>query len=132
MAKSASSKLKREIETGKVDVQVGDVQSMPYDSNMFDRVFHTNCYYFWKDQLKCASELLRVMKPGALMVTGIEEAKVKSAHENGWLKYGHPDLATYMENLVKAGFCDVKREDTEVKVKDRNEVFTAIYARAPA
>ena len=71
------------------------------------------------------------MKPGALMVTGINQARIKIIQQEGFMKYGNPDVETYMNNLVKAGFCDVKKEDTKVKVKGGNAVFTAIYAGVP-
>ena len=66
------------------------------------------------------------------MVTGIDKALVTRAKQTGFMKYGQPNVEIYMNNLVKAGFRDVKEEDIEVKLKDRDVIFTAIYAGVPA
>lgn len=52
--------------SGKVTLHCCDVATMPLADNIVDKVFHSNCYYFWPDLKKGATEIHRVMKPGRI------------------------------------------------------------------
>ena len=60
----ASERVKEFVASGKVTLHHCDVAAMPLADSTVDRVFHCNCYYFWPDLKKGASEIHRVMKPG--------------------------------------------------------------------
>lgn len=60
----ASEKMKELVASGKVTLHHCDVAAMPLEDNTVDKVFHCNCYYFWPNLRKGASEIHRVMKPG--------------------------------------------------------------------
>lgn len=56
--------MKELVASGKVTLHHCDVAAMPLADGTVDKVFHCNCYYFWPDLGKGATEIRRVMKPG--------------------------------------------------------------------
>lgn len=62
----ASERVKELVASGKVTLHHCDVAAMPLADSTVDKVFHCNCYYFWPDLRKGASEIHRVMKPGRI------------------------------------------------------------------
>lgn len=62
----------QEIYDGKVEIQKGNVKSLPYDDNTFDIVTAFETVYFWPDIEKCFGEVKRVLKPGGTFLIGME------------------------------------------------------------
>ena len=124
MLKETQSKVKREISSGKIQVTLGSVDNMPYESNTFDRVYHCNCFYFWPDLEIASKEIYRVMKPRSLMVTTLSLESLEKAKEKGFLACGNPDPKRYMEGLEAAGFENVKME----QMKEGDYSYQVIYA----
>ncbi|XP_051780277.1 uncharacterized methyltransferase YdaC-like [Erpetoichthys calabaricus] len=126
MHKTASRRLQKQITSGKVQLILGSVEDIPLPDSSVDRVFHCNCYYFWPDLKKGSAELLRVMKPEALMVTTLRLNTVKTGVSFGLLrgKVWQPEL--YMEALQATGFKDVHMKEME----DLGIKFNAIFATA--
>lgn len=126
MIQKATQKLQHQISAGKVELVLADVINLPFESDMFDHVFHCNCYYFWDDQVACVKELRRVMKQNAKMITVLNEFSLKEVNEKGIMKYGNTDPEKYIDSLKKAGFHDVNY----LKLKsERGNPFSAISAR---
>ncbi|XP_046328309.2 uncharacterized methyltransferase YdaC-like [Haliotis rufescens] len=125
MLKKASRRMKQEIQHGKVDLCMGSVSQLPYNTDMFDSVFHCNSYYFWPDLKVASQELYRVMKPGSTMVTTINLDRIRRAQSKGFMKYGSPDPVRFMWMLEESGFEDVKLE----YLSDGDKKFEAIFAR---
>ena len=129
MVKIAQERLAQEIQEGRVELYTASVDSMPFNTHYIDKIFHCNCYYFWEDRPKCCSELLRVLKPGALMITTIGSIVLQKLTENGILTSCQVDRDTYMEDLRLAGFVDVEIEEI---VKGRDKIkFWIVHAKAP-
>ncbi|XP_028438114.1 uncharacterized protein zgc:194242 [Perca flavescens] len=112
MHQMASDRMKDFVASGKVTLYHCDVEAMPLADSVVDKVFHCNCYYFWSDLEKGATEIHRVMKPGGLMVTT--------------LRLSNWPQEPYMTALRDSGFTDVRMEDKQHK----NITFQAIYATA--
>lgn len=125
MHKFASEQIKDLVASGKVALLHCDVAAMPLPESSVDKVFHCNCYYYWPDLRKGATEIHRVMKPGGLMVTTLRistltvVAKYCIPGEN-W----RPE--NYMAALKDSGFTDVRMEDRKTK----RFTFQAIFATA--
>lgn len=49
---------------------LGEVAQMPYDSNTFNVCFGINVVYFWENPGRELAEILRVLKPGGLLLLG--------------------------------------------------------------
>lgn len=124
MLEVAGNRLKDAIDSGKVELCLGNVMEIPFEANTFDRVFHCNCFYFWPDFNKSVQEIYRVMKPESLMVTTINQASVEKAVERGVLKYGNPDVPHYMEILSKNGFSNVHLKEFD----EHGKVYQVIFA----
>lgn len=52
-------------EKGRASFHLSDGQTLPFAIDTFDRIFTVNTLYFWQDPPAYATELLRVLKPGA-------------------------------------------------------------------
>ena len=64
-----SRKRNRElIERGRVEVQHSSVSTMPFVDNMFDLVSAVETHYFWPDLVNDMKEVLRVLKPGGILI----------------------------------------------------------------
>ena len=49
---------------------LGEVAQMPFESDVFDVVFGINVVYFWENPGRELAEILRVLKPGGLLLLG--------------------------------------------------------------
>lgn len=49
---------------------LGEVAHMPFESNVFDVCFGINVVYFWENPGRELAEILRVLKPGGLLMLG--------------------------------------------------------------
>lgn len=110
MVNSANLFFKRKINSGKLDITFGSVTQLPYSPNTFDRIYHVNCYYFWKDMPLACTELYRVLKPHSFVVATLNLEKLKQSKQRGFLKYASFDPIKYMHALESAGFENVKIE----------------------
>ena len=106
MVKNAEHNFADAILSGKLGVTLGDVMRLPYRTSSFDRIYHTNCYYFWPDPSVAAAELLRVLKPNGIMVTALNLSSVKQATESGFIT-GLTDPQDYCYVLYTVGFINV-------------------------
>ncbi|XP_067942769.1 uncharacterized methyltransferase YdaC-like [Watersipora subatra] len=107
MVSAATERLTQEIHDGLVDLQHGSVADLPYDSNSFDKIFHCNVFYFWDDCVGCCSELLRVLKPGGLMLTTLNPNAVANAVSFDILNKQNANIPNYLAALKQAGFVNV-------------------------
>jgi len=70
MVRHASSRNEKYITKGTVDLQQGNLSSLPFSNNFFSKAVSNNTIYFWRNPLQEAKELLRVLQPGGLLVIG--------------------------------------------------------------
>ncbi|XP_029361604.1 uncharacterized protein LOC115045825 [Echeneis naucrates] len=124
MHQVASERLKELLARGKVTLHHCDVAAMPLVDSTVDKVFHCNCYYFWPDLKKGASELHRVMKPGGLMVTTLRLSNIATLAAKRVMPGENWRPEAYMAALRDSGFTDVKMEDK----RHKHNTFQAIYA----
>ncbi|XP_033107885.1 uncharacterized methyltransferase YdaC-like isoform X2 [Anneissia japonica] len=110
MVDETTGRLSEDIKQGKADVRLGDVVSLPFQDASMDRIFHTNCYYFWPDMNAASKELYRVLKPGGMMVTVYILEKLVAADNRGFLSHGDWRPERYMQGLTEVGFLDVERK----------------------
>lgn len=126
MHKMASDIMKELVASGKVTLHHCDVAAMPLADSTVDKVFHCNCYYFWPDLRKGATEIHRVMKPGGLMVTTMKLSNVAAFAKKQVMPGENWRPEAYMAALRDSGFSDVRMEDRQHKLL----TFQAIYATA--
>lgn len=59
------------ITSGKLDIQLGSSDNLPFPANTFDKVFCNMVIYFWESPEDHLKEIHRVLKPGGSFYTGI-------------------------------------------------------------
>jgi ubiquinone/menaquinone biosynthesis C-methylase UbiE len=101
------------IKSGQVDLRQGDVSSLPYGDNSFDRAFTIHCIYFWSEPTACLHEIWRVLRAhGILAITILPKDK--------WLLHRRQPSADVftlynsgevMQLVADVGFRDVWVED---------------------
>jgi ubiquinone/menaquinone biosynthesis C-methylase UbiE len=65
------------------DLYLGNAETLPFADDSFDVVFHAGGINFFSDRAKAIREMIRVAKPGSLILIADEtEEHVKKAYEN--------------------------------------------------
>jgi len=124
MVEVATERMKTYIEDGLVELHFASAANLPFESKKFDKIFHTNVFYFWEDQIKVCSELLRVLKNGGLMLSALDLKKVAASASMGLLDQHTSDVKNYMLSLQAAGFENVRM----AKYEKDHITFGCIYA----
>jgi ubiquinone/menaquinone biosynthesis C-methylase UbiE len=66
------------------DLYLGNAESLPFADASFDVVFHVGGINFFNDRAKAIREMIRVAKPGSLLLISDETEKhVKQIYEKG-------------------------------------------------
>jgi ubiquinone/menaquinone biosynthesis C-methylase UbiE len=89
---------------------LGEVAAMPFADQTFDIVFGINVVYFWETPEKELSEILRVLKPGGLLMLGYRPKTFMQAipfTQFGFTLYETTALETL---LAKNGFEEISTE----------------------
>lgn len=95
------------IKAGRIHLQKGDCQNMPFPDGIFDRVCAVNALYFWKPPEPYLAEIHRVLKSGGRLVLGI---RVKAQLDELPLDrtiFSAYTLEEVETLLLNAGFSDV-------------------------
>lgn len=95
------------IKAGRIHLQKGDCQNMPFPDGIFDRVCAVNTLYFWKPPEPYLAEIHRVLKSGGRLVLGI---RVKAQLDELPLDrtiFSAYTLEEVETLLLNAGFSDV-------------------------
>ena len=66
MLKLTSRKSQKKIEQGKVELLLADVQDLPFENDLIDKIYTINTVYFWQDIQRGFAEVKRVLKPNGL------------------------------------------------------------------
>jgi ubiquinone/menaquinone biosynthesis C-methylase UbiE len=70
MVEQARSRNATAIQSGRVDLRRGSVESLPFHDDSFDKVLAINSMQVWPDPAVGLREVRRVMKPGARIALG--------------------------------------------------------------
>ena len=71
MVRRARRRFRRAIGEGRLVIEPGSAQELPFEDGRFERVVTVNTIYFWPDVPAGLGEILRVMAPGARLAVGI-------------------------------------------------------------
>ena len=76
MLQAARKRNASAIRNGLVDLRHGDVKSLPYGDEEFDRALAIHCIYFWTEPIACLLEIRRVLRTnGVLAITILPKDK---------------------------------------------------------
>jgi ubiquinone/menaquinone biosynthesis C-methylase UbiE len=70
MVEQARARNATDIQSGRVDLRHGSVESLPFDDNSFERALAINSMQVWPDAVAGLREIWRVMKPGGAIALG--------------------------------------------------------------
>jgi arsenite methyltransferase len=104
------------IESGLVELKYGEVSSIPYGDELFDKVFGINVMYVLPDLSKAIKEMCRVLKPGGQITFCMPEKEFvekrrRLAPEDIFILY---DIDEVIRSLSEAGFSGVRYEKAKV------------------
>jgi ubiquinone/menaquinone biosynthesis C-methylase UbiE len=105
--------------SGRMNAKVGSSDDLPFPDDSFDKVFCINVIYFWENPTSHLKEILRVLKPGGLFITGFrpkENMLQLPFTRYGFLLYTEDE---WKELLTAKGFQFIKSEkinDPEIKI----------------
>ena len=125
MVEQAKRKFKDSIESNKVSIEFADVQKLPFDDNIFDKICTVNTIYFWDDPLVGLREIKRVMKSNGRLVIGIRSAeKMKDfpVTQHNFKLYTPEDVINL---LVGSGFNQISIEH-----RDRDQRLDSVMVTA--
>ncbi len=115
MVQVASRRNADAIKTGQVDLQQGEVSSLPFEDETFDKAVTIHCIYFWNHPIDCLQEVRRTLKPGGLLAitilpkeTWIKQQKPPVPPPDLFTLYNSPEVA---QLLSDAGFREVRVEN---------------------
>jgi ubiquinone/menaquinone biosynthesis C-methylase UbiE len=113
------------------DLYLGNAESLPFADSSFDVVFHVGGISFFNDQAKAIREMIRVAKPGSLLLISDEtEEYAKATYEK------IPITSSYYKNrqtTVKIPIDLVPHEMQEIHSEMiKGGLFYAITFRKPA
>jgi ubiquinone/menaquinone biosynthesis C-methylase UbiE len=100
MVAQARARNARAIETGRVDLRYGTVESLPFQAQTFDKALAINSMQVWPDPVAGLEEIRRVLRPNGRLALGFTP-------HSGQAKDGLPDL------LTTAGFAEVRLVEGE-------------------
>ena len=113
------------------DLFLGNAESLPFADSSFDVVFHVGGINFFSDRAKAIHEMIRVAKPGSLILIADEtEQHVKDTYEHMPIASGYFKGRT---EAVAAPIDLVPREMQEIHLASLlNDRFYALTFRKPA
>ena len=109
MVRQARARNVGAIAGGRVDLRYGSVESLPFDSDAFDKAIAINSMQLWPDAVAGLGEIRRVMKPGGRI--GL-----------GFTRYSGQPSEGLTETLIAAGF-------TEAHIVRKDADFCALAVR---
>jgi SAM-dependent methyltransferase len=125
----ARRRLHRLVESGRLEIREGTVESIPYQDGRFDKCCSVNTIYFWPDLAKALTESRRVLRPGGRLVLGFLAAV--DLQRVGWDRHG---FSTYSPDDVRRALAAAGFEPGRLRSgADSRGTFHSIVAqRGPA
>jgi len=112
MVANAQVRFRAELTAGRLEIQQGRVESLPYPNAHFNKACTVNTVNFWPDLALCFAELCRVIRPGGRLILGYPaEQAVRDAglDQRGFLPYSSDELKTalvaqsFVPGLLQSG-----------------------------
>jgi ubiquinone/menaquinone biosynthesis C-methylase UbiE len=106
------------ISEGGVEIVRASVSKLPFIDDTFDLVTAVETHYYWPDLRGDLREVLRVLKPGGMLMVVAEAYKggrydavlrrLETLQQRGIMNYAHLTVGEHRELLANAGYSDVQ------------------------
>lgn len=130
MVDQAKKRNRSFIRKGVVDIKLGEVNRIPFDTGAFDKVFTVNTIYFWPNPDSDIQEIRRILKPGGRLLIAFrskEKMEKLDLTRHGFTLY-EPEQVK--ELARRAGFIDIRLESSEDGTMDVNCLIAVKPAEA--
>lgn len=87
MVEVASRRNAQAVKAKRVGLQRGDVTSLPFTDQQFDKVLSVHTFYFWPSSARGIAEIFRVLKPGGMLVLTLSTGKIGEPEGTGLGRY---------------------------------------------
>ncbi|MBE7549893.1 MAG: methyltransferase domain-containing protein [Anaerolineales bacterium] len=119
LVENCRARYRKDIKAGRVDIQWGRAEALPYPDRYFTKVSSVNSLFYWSDAPQGVAEIYRILQEkGKLVLTYTCK---RDLEKKGFVRYG---IKTYEEAevrqmLAKAGFREIKA----IRSGDRHREF---------
>ena len=87
MVRAASRRNAQAIKAGRVTLRQGNLMTLPFSDNQFDKVFSIQTLYFWPEPQRALAEIFRVLKSGAMLVVTLSTGTTDPVEITGLEQY---------------------------------------------
>jgi len=119
------------IKAGRVEIKKASVSQLPFPDDKFDLITAVETHYYWPNLVKDMQEILRVLKPGGMLLLiaesykqgkydGLQQLVMKP------LRTAHLSVDEHRELFSAAGFSDIKI------FEEQNKGWICVTGRKPA
>jgi ubiquinone/menaquinone biosynthesis C-methylase UbiE len=108
MLNQASKVNRQYISTGIVKLQKGERSNLPYNNELFNKLYSVNTLYFLSEPDKCFLEIFRVLKHGGKIVIGFRDDKQMNHLNLNRDIFNIYSLDEVVELLTNSGFSNAQ------------------------
>jgi len=101
---------KKDILTGKINLQQADIEKIPFPDNYFDIITAFQTHYHWSDLPNKVKEIHRVLKPHGQFLVVAEKYKI------GYHAKAYKTADEMIELFEKIGFTDIVHKETKYNI----------------
>ena len=87
MVRAASRRNAQAIKAGQVALRLGDLTTLSFAENQFDKIFSIQTLYFWPDPPRALAEIFRVLKPDGVLIVTLSTGKIDPIETTGLEQY---------------------------------------------
>lgn len=112
MVQAATKLNKAFIKQGRVQIKQGDIEKIPFDDSMFNKIFSVNTIYFWSRPILALRDIRRVLKPGGRLVISFRSREIMTERASDDYDFKlYTPAAEEIENLLtKTGYSSIRIE----------------------
>lgn len=129
MVETATKLNKTFIEQGRVHIEQGNIENIPFGDRMFNKIFTVNTIYFWSDPILALREIQRVLKPGGRVVITFRSKAIMSQRSSEQYAFSlYTPESEEVENLLKeTGYSNISIQS----IRDKSIEYYCIAAELP-
>jgi len=112
MVARANKRWRAQIEAGRMEIQAGGADSLPWSDGTFDRILTVNTLYFWPDLDAGLADMVRVLKPGGRFVASVTPAELLTRVGFDTMGFRTDGPEQHADACRRAGFATVETRAT--------------------